>query len=135
MNYALQEKVDFVMINSTYNLFVSNLFSIKGRANRKEYIIRFITMWMLGIFTNYMRSIYYIHNNILVGLFFAFMCIIFIIYAIQVFFVTHRRLHDLNASGWWQLVTFIPFGQLLMIGFIFFKGTEGVNKYGKPPTY
>ena len=40
---------------------------------------------------------------------------------IQIFFVTHRRLHDLNASGWWQLVTLIPSGQLLMIGFIFLK--------------
>ena len=51
------------------------------------------------------------------------------------FFVTHRRLHDLNASGWWQLITFIPFGQILMIGFIFFKGTPGPNKYGEPPEY
>ena len=61
--------------------------------------------------------------------------IIFMLSVIQVFFVTHRRLHDLNASGWWQLVTFIPLGQLLMIGFIFFKGTQGTNKYGEPPIY
>ena len=121
------------MISKIYNLFLKNLFDIKGRANRKEYIIRFTTMWVLGFFTNYMRNIYYLYNNILVGLFFAFMCIIFMIYAIQVFFVTHRRLHDLNASGWWQLVTFIPFGQLLVIGFIFFKGTSTANKYGEPP--
>ena len=59
--------------------------------------------------------------------------IIFILSVIQVFFVTHRRLHDLNASGWWQLITFIPLGQILMIGFIFFKGTEGANRYGEPP--
>ena len=127
MGFAVSKKI--------YILFIRNLFSIKGRASRKEYNARFIMMWMLGIFTNYMRSIYYIHNNILVGLFFAFMCIIFIIYAIQVFFVAHRRLHDLNASGWWQLITLIPMGQLLMIGLIFFKGTQGVNKYGEPPTY
>ena len=64
--------------------------------------------------------------------------IMFIVLALtllQVFFVTHRRLHDLNTSGWWQLITFIPFGQILMIGFIFFKGTDGPNKYGPPPEY
>ena len=61
--------------------------------------------------------------------------IVFLLSIIQVFFVTHRRLHDLNANGWWQLITFIPFGQLLMIAFIFFKGTEGKNKYGDPPEY
>lgn len=60
---------------------------------------------------------------------------LFILSIIQMFFVTHRRLHDLNASGWWQLITFVPFGQILMIGFIFFKGTPGPNKYGPPPEY
>ena len=60
---------------------------------------------------------------------------LFALALLQVFFVTHRRLHDLNTSGWWQLITFIPFGQILMIGFIFFKGTDGPNKYGPPPEY
>ena len=114
-------------------MFIRNLFGVKGRASRKEYNTRFITMWVLGFFMNYIRTIYYLYGNILVGLFFAFTCIIFMLYVIQIFFVTHRRLHDLNASGWWQLVTFIPFGQILMIGFIFFKGTDGPNKYGEPP--
>ena len=30
--------------------------------------------------------------------------------------VTSRRLHDINRSGWWQLIGFIPFiGWLIMI--------------------
>lgn len=67
---------------------------------------------------------------------FLFVIVVLLILSIaQMFFVTHRRLHDLNASGWWQLITFIPFGQILMIGFIFFKGTPGPNKYGEPPEY
>ena len=61
--------------------------------------------------------------------------VMFTLSVIQVFFLTHHRLHDLNASWCWQLVTFIPSGQLLMIGFIFFKGTQGANKYGEPPIY
>jgi len=80
-----------------------------------------------------------INENIVMlvlSVFLLFICLVFLVLSvIQVFFVTHRRLHDLNASGWWQLVTFIPFGQILMIGFIFFKGTDGSNKYGLPPTY
>ena len=76
-------------------------------------------------------------NDIFILLFLVFLSFIFLIILIgsvaQVFFVTHRRLHDLNLSGWWQLITFIPFGQLMMIGFIFFKGTDGPNKYGDPP--
>jgi uncharacterized membrane protein YhaH (DUF805 family) len=121
--------------NKIYNLFIRNLFGIKGRASRKEYNARFIMMWILGFFSLYMYEIYDSYNNIFIGLFAALMSIIFMIYVIQIFFVTHRRLHDLNASGWWQLITLIPSGQILMIGFIFFKGTDGPNKYGEPPTY
>lgn len=135
MNYVLWENWIFVVINKLYILFVKNLFRIKGRASRKEYNARFIMMWILGYFSLYMSEIYYLYHNIFIGLFVVLVGHIFMVYVIQVFFVTHRRLHDLNASGWWQLVTFIPFGQLLMIGFIFFKGTPTTNKYGEPPTY
>lgn len=76
-----------------------------------------------------------INTNISIILIGFIACPIGILAIAQIFFVTHRRLHDLNASGWWQLITFIPLGQLMMIGFIFFKGTEGPNKYGPPPEY
>ena len=135
MNYALLEKMGFAVSEKIYILFIRNLFSIKGRASRKEYNARFIMMWILGFFSLYMCEIYDLYHNIFIGLFVVLVGNIFMIYVIQVFFVAHRRLHDLNASGWWQLITLIPMGQLLMIGLIFFKGTEGVNKYGEPPTY
>lgn len=45
-----------------------------------------------------------------------------------------KRLHDLNKSGWWSLLSLIPFVNLfLSIYLLFFKGTDGLNKYG-PPT-
>ena len=120
-------------INLFLEIFVYRLFNLKGRANRQEYIIRFCTMLLLNAisiytleYTNHVESI---SIFILDSIFF----IISIIYLLQVFFVTHRRLHDLNASGWWQLITFIPFGQLLMIGFIFYKGTPGPNRFGDEP--
>ena len=120
-------------INLLLEIFVYRLFNLKGRASRQEYVIRFCTMLLLNTisiytleYTNHVESI---SLFILDSIFF----IISLIYFLQVFFVTHRRLHDLNASGWWQLMTFIPLGQILMIGFIFFKGTPGPNRYGEPP--
>lgn len=65
----------------------------------------------------------------------AIYTLILLIYCVQIIPLIHRRLHDLNLSGWWQLMMIIPCGQLMMIGFIFFKGTEGPNKYGDPPEY
>ena len=125
----------FVATNKIYNLFIRNLFSIKGRASRAEYITRFTTMWPLGFVANYLTEVENINTFTIFSILTIIVGIIFMLSVIQVFFVTHRRLHDLNSSGWWQLVTFVPFGQLLMIGFIFFKGTQGTNKYGEPPIY
>jgi len=125
-----------------YNLFIANWFGIKGRASRKEYICRFLMMWFLGYIDivcvdKIDEYIDFLKPNLIAVLaisFFVLLTSIFILSVIQVFFVTHRRLHDLNTSGWWQLITFVPCGQLLMIGLIFFKGTPTTNKYGDPPT-
>ena len=139
MNYVLWEKMDLVVSNKIYNLFIRNLFGLKGRASREEYIVRFTTMLfctcIANIFIKFelkdVNTFTLFSTLTIVSLFLSYF--LFIVYFAQVFFVTHRRLHDLNASGWWQLVTFIPFGQILMIGFIFFKGTQGVNRFGEVP--
>ena len=135
MNYALWEKQNSVMNKRYHKLFLSNWFRIKGRANRKEYIYRFLLMPSFILLTSLIIEYDDKYPSLITEWGVIGLCIFSIIATIQVFFVTHRRLHDLNASGWWQLITFIPFGQLLMIAFIFFKGTEGPNKYGSPPEY
>lgn len=121
------------MIIKLYNLFITNWFGIKGRASRTEYICRFLMMWFLGYIIILIMDEYQSTDNLLIGLPILVLCPVFILSIIQVFFVTHRRLHDLNTSGWWQLITFVPCGQLLMIGLIFYKGTPTTNKYGDPP--
>lgn len=126
------------MNGKLYNLLFKGWFRTKGRSGRKEYICRFLMMplfygvasFLFDIFHSDENSIFGFISGTMAALFFS---PLFILSIIQIFFVTHRRLHDLNASGWWQLVTFIPFGQILMIGFIFFKGTPTANKYGEPP--
>lgn len=134
-----------VINNKLYNLLFKDWFRTKGRSSRQEYILRFSMMWVffqigqacieiqkqLSIINYYDSYIVLISTLV----FLSTIVVLFFLSVVQVFFVTHRRLHDLNASGWWQLVTFIPFGQILMIGFIFFKGTDGRNKYGEPPSY
>lgn len=116
-------------------IFIYRLFSFKGRASRKEYIIKFFTMlffYCVAVYT----SIYTDHSNSWIILVLdSLLVITLLVYTIQMFPLTHRRLHDLNASGWWQLITFIPCGQLMMIGFIFFKGTKGTNRFGNEPEY
>lgn len=48
--------------------------------------------------------------------------------------VAVRRMHDLNKSGWWVLIIFIPLiGFLLMLYWFVQRGTEGANDYGPDP--
>ena len=45
-----------------------------------------------------------------------------------------RRLNDLNRSGWWMLLSIVPFVNLLFtIYVIFFPGTESDNDFGAVP--
>ena len=48
--------------------------------------------------------------------------------------VSIRRLHDGGRSGWWILISLIPFvGVLVLLYFMIMKGTEGPNDWGPDP--
>jgi hypothetical protein len=45
-----------------------------------------------------------------------------------------RRLHDTGRSGWWMLVSLIPFvGGIWLIVLMCLDGSAGDNRYGSPP--
>lgn len=45
-----------------------------------------------------------------------------------------RRLHDINRSGWWQLLILLPvIGWLVLLYFFVLKGTNGSNDFGTDP--
>ena len=45
--------------------------------------------------------------------------------------VSVRRLHDLDRTGWWVLLIFIPLvGAIILIVWFCTKGTGGVNRFG-----
>jgi len=45
-----------------------------------------------------------------------------------------RRLHDSNRTGYWILLSFIPFiGSIVLLVFDLMPGTKGANQYGQDP--
>jgi uncharacterized membrane protein YhaH (DUF805 family) len=44
-----------------------------------------------------------------------------------------RRLHDIDRSGWWVLITFTVIGVILLLVWACFKGTAGPNRFGPDP--
>lgn len=64
-----------------------------------------------------------------------YMFIVSPIYFFQVS-LSVRRLHDLDRSGWFYLISFIPYVNFIYgIYLLFFKGTPGVNRFGAPEPY
>ncbi len=43
-----------------------------------------------------------------------------------------RRLHDIGLSGWWCILSFLPFGSLVLF-ILFLRPSKPDNKYGLQP--
>lgn len=90
-----------------------------GRANRKEY-------WCFQFLSGTLGVILWMLFSQIGWFIYAFL---FLIPSLS---VTVRRLHDVELSGWWSLVTFIPFGALALLFALVKKGDLEENKYGSP---
>jgi uncharacterized membrane protein YhaH (DUF805 family) len=121
-----------MVYNNIYNLFFKRFFTFKGRSSRKEYIARFlltVLILLLGAYTIDQC----VNASLFVVLYVLGMAVLIDILIFQYFPLSVRRLHDLNTSGWYVLLTFVPFCQFFILWLMFRKGNEEANKYGEPP--
>ena len=48
--------------------------------------------------------------------------------------VTVRRLHDIDRTGWWVLISLVPvIGTIVLLVFAVLDGTPGANRFGPNP--
>lgn len=100
---------------------LAKFFTFRGRRSRGQYW-RFIGFLLLGLIIAGARW-----DDAGVGFFALLM--IWPIYSYAV-----RRLHDMNMSGFWLLVGWIPpIGLVLSLMMLFRGGTDGPNSYGPKP--
>ena len=98
-------------------------FVFEGRASRSEY-----WWFQLIVSPSYLISTI-IENEI--GYFFLGITLFTLIPAIS---AGVRRLHDTNRSGFFLLISFIPFiGGLVLLFFLIPEGTKGKNRFGPNP--
>ena len=107
---------------------LSKYVDFKGRAPRSEY-----WWWVLAVIV--VNIILNIIDNIIFG---PTMQPISALFSLAILLpsiaVGIRRLHDLDRTGWWLLVSFIPIiGALILIYFFVQKGTDGENRFGPDP--
>ena len=105
-----------------YRQFVN----FQGRASRKQY-------WMFYLFYVIFYIICAVFDDLLQtgGLLMALFALVSILPSIA---IVTRRLHDIDKSGWWQLLVFIPvIGAIVLLVFLVMKGTETENRFGSVP--
>jgi len=116
------------------NYFISALKKyavFSGRASRAEYWYYTLFLIIISFFMGMLDAI----MNAIGGV--PFLSLIFGLGTfIPSIAVSIRRLHDVDKSGWNNLLPFIPlFGSLILFYFFIKKGDEHENKYGPIPTY
>ena len=102
--------------------------TFEGRASRSEF-------WYFYLFCVLLNLVAAILDG-LISNFHSDPASIIVSIAILVPFiaVAARRLHDLDKSGWWQLLLLIPLiGYLILIVWWATKGTERRNRFGEDP--
>ena len=105
-----------------------SFFSTSGRLRRRSYIGR---AFLLGIPAVIASSIVEdSYNDAAIG----WSAVVMIVCSILIFIQFIKRLHDINLSGWYGLINFIPYlGILFGLVVIFIDGSKGENNYGPDP--
>ncbi|GFZ83314.1 DUF805 domain-containing protein [Elstera cyanobacteriorum] len=101
-------------------------FEFKGRAARSEYwyftLFSFLTQILGGVLDDIVGANGALSGFVGLALFFPSLAVLF------------RRLHDIDRTGWWWLLTFVPIlGWIVLIVFCCTKGTVGPNRFGEGP--
>lgn len=115
-----------------------NYANFSGRARRKEY-------WMYGLFYVLFMFILVIASALICAMMgmnsleidrvviFIVICT-YLALLIPTLAVLVRRLHDINKSGWWCLISFVPYvGIIILFIFALLDSTPGRNQYGENP--
>jgi len=107
--------------------------NFEGRARRKEFwtftLINMLILWVL--MNIFVLAIVFIK---VVAIFSIILIFIFVLITfVPSIAVTVRRLHDTNQSGLLYLITFIPFGNIVLLVFMIQEGSPGYNRYGPNP--
>jgi uncharacterized membrane protein YhaH (DUF805 family) len=104
----------------------SNYVNFSSRAARSEY-------WYWVLFNVLAQVVTEIIDNAVIG-----MSVTTAIFSLAVLLpgiaVAARRLHDVDRTGWWLLLAFVPvIGIIVLVIWFCTKGTDGPNRFGPDP--
>lgn len=126
----------------TYLNVIKKYAVFSGRATRKEYfifmlchfIISFL-LWFLPMAVLPFAESLGSTGAIIAGIIAVSIPVLYqFALIIPALAVTVRRLHDTDRSGWWVLISLVPFvGPIILLVFLIMDSTPGENSYGPNP--
>lgn len=110
--------------------------NLEGRANRNQYLILFFgaILFVMSSFTFFAFNIDIKTSTDLYAVLMATIISTFLFIMIPTICVSVRRLHDIGLSGYFVLLLFIPYiNVIFQILLCVLKGNNFKNKYGNIP--
>lgn len=120
-----------------------------GRARRKEYWLYMLFNWIVGFILGALYGVFLGFGLkpgsgtnrsghfvlVMLGYYFFVLAYLYILATVvPSIAVSVRRLHDINLSGWWMLLSLIPLlGGLALLVLFVRDGTPGENRFGPSP--
>lgn len=113
---------------------LKNYANFNGRARRKEYWM-FTLFYMLLYLPVYAITMFATSQGMLTLALIANLLMMVIAFGLLLpaLAVQVRRLHDINKSGWWILLGFVPLANFALLYFTLKEGDKGENLYGPDP--
>jgi uncharacterized membrane protein YhaH (DUF805 family) len=104
-----------------------------GRSQRKEYWMYALGLWIAVIVLSIIEGIVGL-SGMVGGVYGPLVTLVLLGTLIPNIAVAIRRLHDIDKSGWWLLISLVPLvGSLVLLYFFVSDGTPGPNQFGPDP--
>ena len=104
-----------------------------GRSRRKEYWMFLLGVIIAAIILGIVEGILGL-SGMVGGVYGPLTTLFLLAIIIPSIAVQVRRFHDQDKSGWFVLLSLIPFvGGLIVLVFMFLEGTKGPNRFGPDP--
>jgi uncharacterized membrane protein YhaH (DUF805 family) len=113
---------------SSIAICLNRYFQFSGRAPRAEYWYFVLFTTLVGVGAGFVDGFWFGSQVKVFGL--IVNCALFV----PSLAVWTRRMHDLDRTGWWWLLIFLPIiGWLILLVWVCTAGTRGPNRYGANP--
>ena len=106
---------------------LQNYVTFSGRARRKEFWMFYLFYTIFGLVICFIQGLAGMEDPMLLGIYVLAMCL-------PAISVLVRRLHDIDKSGWWVGIAYVPVvGAIILLVFECMEGTKGTNRFGPDP--